>query len=215
MSFKEVYFIRHTENVTPDSYDFDLSRKGRRQARQIGWYLTQQDILHPVSILCLGVQHAETMTSILSEAVNDASYHFRKVLYMPPAVHEDNREILNILRGLDGLSGVPDMRFVDGRLIMSPPPKNERPPNTAVFIIHKMHAKAFDPVLLLTPAGAEHFRAGGGKEYAKGDCVHIRFSATEWKDIQSETGLLVRYSSVDNIRPGYRASRQEQRNSVL
>jgi hypothetical protein len=130
-NYKELWFVRHPEVVTPDSYDFDLSRQGKRHARMLGWYVAAHQLIHPVVLLRTRSQQAETMADIIANSIkqlNSNDKEIDQVLYSLPT--NSTRGFVRLIAMVNALDQMPDR---------SP----EQMPNTAIFITHALHEEAF------------------------------------------------------------------------
>jgi len=108
MHCKELWFVRHTETETPGNFDFDLSRKGKRHARMLGWYMAKQNVAKPVAVLRFDYLRAESMAHGLMEYLARDNSDKVKNFLLPQGVSAELMEcfesLLNITFRLDNLA---------------------------------------------------------------------------------------------------------------
>jgi hypothetical protein len=214
MTSKEIWFVRHTETETPESYDFDLSQKGKRNARLLGWHLAQQEFASPVIILHLNTQRANTMADALGfHMKGKPGAKVRSGLLPPSTAGREREKTFGVLFA------------ITNRLDQLADQFGGNAPNTAIFIIHRQQAWSFDLFRFMLDAEksdvlrdatdrqldmiiddtARDFGTNYHAQYRHGELYKMRFPVSSWSDVDIGTGKTIERATPDMIRPHYKA----------
>jgi hypothetical protein len=219
MDYKELWLVRHTETVTPDSYDFDLSRKGKRNARILSWYMAAQNVASPTVIVYFDYQRGRSMVVGLKEHLKNDPRVEIATGQLPKTVPHDQLQCFNklfrITKRMDDLKST-----FDGRS-----------PAAVIYVIHRLYEPGFDLLRFMLASDAskdlrdiseEQLNQHGNRfgkvlrdhsrhAFCNGELVRIRFPISSWKDLEIGSGEVAAHITPKTIRPAFKAWRQEQR----